>query len=121
MMRVRATGPAPLVPAWIGARNLPEPPSEEPMLHRRRDAWVFLRGRAGESAIGAGVTLLEAGRERVAGRDGGAGGGYAWAIFPETAHGVYTVEVRYPSGVTQTGTLLVDGVHHQVTLDEPAG
>lgn len=90
------------------------------MRHHRRDAWVFLRERAANSAAGARVTLVEARSERIAGRDGG-GGGYAWAIFPETAHGVYTVQVRYPSGARQSGALVVDGVQHQITLDEPAG
>jgi len=85
----------------------------------RRDAWVFLRGRTATSAVGARVELVEARKTRRAGPDGGSGGAYAWAIFPETAAGVYTVRVTYPSGVRQTAQITVNETTHAVTLDEP--
>jgi hypothetical protein len=86
----------------------------------RRDAWVFLRGRTVSSAVGATVQLAERHQSRRAGPDGGAGGPYAWAIFPETPHGTYTVHVTYPSGASQSARLVVDATRHTVTLDEPA-
>lgn len=88
---------------------------------QRRDAWVMLHGRDGESALNARVELVGQRGVRCAGPDGGSGSGYAWAVFPETPHGSYTVCVTYPSGATQTARLTVDGVTHMVTLDEPAG
>ena len=86
---------------------------------RRRDAWVMLKGRTEESARDALVELVEARVQRRAGPDGGAGGPYAWAIFPETSHGVYTVRVTYRSGALQTGRLVVGPSTHLVTLEEP--
>ena len=86
---------------------------------RRRDAWVILRGRSETSALDARVELVEARAERRAGADGSAGGPYAWAVFPETRDGVYTVRVTYPSGAQQHGRLVVDETAHSVTLDEP--
>ena len=85
----------------------------------RREAWVFLKGRSGSSAVGATVELVERHLSRRAGSDGGAGGPYAWVTFPETPHGAYTVRVSYPSGASQTARLVVDGVRHTITLDEP--
>lgn len=84
-----------------------------------RDAWVFLKGRTETSAIGASVELLGRRGVRRAGPDGGSGGGYAWAIFPGTPSGTYTVRVRYPSGLTASAALTVDAVRHTVTLAEP--
>jgi len=86
----------------------------------RRDAWVMLRECAVGSAVGARVVLVEARRALRAGARGTAGPGYAWAIFPETPYGTYTVHVTYPSGVRQTGHLTVDATVHLVTLTEPA-
>ena len=86
----------------------------------RRDAWVFLRARTGSSAVGAAVELVERRLTRRAGPEGGASGPYAWATFPETPHGTYTVRVSYPSGASQTARLVVDRVRHSITLDEPA-
>jgi hypothetical protein len=90
------------------------------MFQQRRDAWVFLKGRTVTSAVGARIELVEARKTRRAGPDGGSGGAYAWAVFPETAHGGYTVHVTYPSGVRQTAHLTVNVIAHAVTLDEPA-
>jgi hypothetical protein len=84
----------------------------------RRDAWVFLKGRTETSAIGASVELVGRRGVRQAGPDGGFGGGYAWAVFPDTPHGAYTVRVRYPSGVTASAALTVDAVRHMITLEE---
>jgi hypothetical protein len=88
------------------------------LARHRRDAWVFLRGRAGSSARGATVELAERGVTRRAGPDGGGGGPYVWAVFPETPHGEYTVRVTFPSGDQQTARLIVDAVRHSITLDE---
>jgi hypothetical protein len=87
---------------------------------RRRDAWVFLKGRTVSGANGATVELVERHLSRRAGQGGSAGGPYAWVTFPETPHGAYTVRVTYPSGAAQTARLIVDGRRHAVTLDEPA-
>ncbi|MGH2587205.1 MAG: hypothetical protein ACRDJE_20005 [Dehalococcoidia bacterium] len=87
---------------------------------KRRDAWVFLKGRDGRSPVGATVRLVERRVSRQAGLERNAGGAYAWTIFPETPHGAYTVLVTYPSGAEQTGRLVVDASAHSVTLDEPA-
>ena len=86
---------------------------------RRRDAWVMLKGRNDTSAQDAVVELVEAGKHGRAGADGGAGDRYAWVIFPETAHGVYTVCVTYRSGAQQTARLVVGPSTHLVTLEEP--
>jgi hypothetical protein len=86
----------------------------------RRDAWVFLKGRTETSARGATVEIVERRASRRAGDSQSAGGPYAWAVFPETPHGAYTVRVTYPSGAHQTARLVVDAVRHTVTLDEPA-
>lgn len=87
----------------------------------RRDAWVMLHGYRDDSAMGARVELVERKQQRVAGPDGGAGGGYAWAIFPVTPHGRYTVRVTYRSGTHQHASLTVDRVTHLITLEEPPG
>lgn len=89
------------------------------MFQRRRDAWVFLKGRSGTSAVGARVELVEVQKVRRAGPDGGSGGPYAWAVFPETADGAYTVRVTYPSGIQQTARLNVSETAQAITLDEP--
>ena len=86
---------------------------------RRRDAWVMLKGRTETSAQDALVELVEAGKRGRAAAGGGAGDRYAWVVFPETAHGVYTVRVTYPSGVRQTERLVVGPSTHLVTLEEP--
>ena len=86
---------------------------------RRRDAWVMLKGRSETSAQGALVELVEAGKHGRAGADGGTGDRYAWVVFAETAHGVYTVRVTYPSGAHQTGRLVVGPSTHLITLEEP--
>lgn len=70
--------------------------------------------------MGATVELVEARRTRRAGPDGGAGGRYAWARFPQTADGVYTVRVTYPSGQRQTARLVVSDAAQAITLDEAA-
>lgn len=88
------------------------------MFGRRRDAWVYLKGLTETSAIGAEVELVERHAHRRAGPDGGFGGGYAWAIFPETPDGTYTVRVTYPSGARQQGRLIVRGPTHLLRLDE---
>jgi hypothetical protein len=85
----------------------------------RREAWVFLKGRDAGSAFGATVELVERRDRRVAGPKG-AGGPYAWATFPETPYGVYTVRVTYPSGQEQRGRLVVDATSHSITLEQPA-
>ena len=85
----------------------------------RRDAWVFLKGRTETSARGASIELVERRVVRRAGDGQSAGGPYAWAIFPETPHGAYTVRVTYPSGAQQGARLVVDEVRHTITLDEP--
>lgn len=89
------------------------------MLARRREAWIFLKGRRTNSAYGATVELVERGTRGIAGPKG-AGGPYAWVTFPETPYGSYTVRITYRSGTTQTGRLVVDETHHAVTLEEPA-
>ena len=88
------------------------------MFRRRADAWVFLKGLTDTSALGARIELVERRTERRAGRDGGSGGGYAWAVFPETAHGVYTVRVTYASGARQSGRLVVSDAANSITLTE---
>ena len=61
---------------------------------RKREAWVFIKGDGETPPVGAAVELLERRQTRRAGPDGGSGGPYAWAIFPETPYGAYTVRVR---------------------------
>jgi len=90
------------------------------MAGNRRDAWIFLKGRTETSARGASVELVERHATRRAGEGQSAGGPYAWVTFPETPHGTYTVRVTYPSGAHQSAHLVVDGVRHTITLDEPA-
>ena len=75
-------------------------------------------GRSESSALGARVELLEARAQRAAGPKGGTGSPYAWAVFPGTRDGVYTVRVTYPSGARQSARLVVSDVTHSVTLDE---
>jgi hypothetical protein len=70
--------------------------------------------------VGARIELVGARMTRRAGADGGFGGPYAWAVFPMTPEGHYTVRVTYPSGVQQTARLTVDETRHTVTLEEPA-
>jgi len=89
------------------------------MLGRRREAWVFLKGRRADSAYGATVELVERRRRGVAGPMG-AGGPYVWVTFPETPFGDYLVRITYPSGAIQTGRLVVDQSSHAITLEEPA-
>ena len=86
---------------------------------RRRDAWVMLKGRTEMSAQDALVELVEAGKRGRAGAGGGAGDRYAWVVFPETAHGVYTVRVTYRSGAQQSGRLVAGPSTHLVRLEEP--
>lgn len=88
------------------------------MVARRREAWVFLKGRTATSAHGATVELVERRTRRLAGPHG-ASSPYAWTTFPETPFGAYTVRVTYPSGASQTARLHVDETSHTVTLDEP--
>lgn len=89
------------------------------MFRRRRDAWVILKGYSPTSARGAQVELVEARARRPADQDGGGADSYVWAVFPEIAHGSYTVRVMYPSGVQQTAQLLVSATAHAITLAEP--
>jgi hypothetical protein len=85
---------------------------------RRRDVWVFLKGRDGRSPHGAVVELADRASVRRAGLVGQSGP-YLWMVFQETPHGSYTVRVTYPSGAQQTAHLTVDQVVHTITLDEP--
>lgn len=89
------------------------------MFRRRRDAWVILKGCSPMSARGAQVELVEARARRPADQDGGGADSYVWAVFPEIAHGSYTVRVTYPSGLRQTAHLIVSRSAHAITLDEP--
>jgi hypothetical protein len=85
----------------------------------RREAWVFLKGHDTAGAFGATVELVERHERRIAGPQG-AGGPYVWVTFPETPYGAYTVRVTYPSGEQQQGRLVVDGIAHTITLEQPA-
>ena len=88
------------------------------MFRRRTDAWVMLKGLTDTSAVDARVELVERRVLRRAGADGGAGGGYAWAVFPATPHGSYTVRVTYPSGARQSGRLVIGHAANSITLEE---
>lgn len=79
--------------------------------------WVFLKGSGETPPTGAVVELVERRQARRAGPDGGSGGHYAWAIFPETPYGSYTVRVTHTDGRHQQARLTVDASANSVTLD----
>jgi hypothetical protein len=85
---------------------------------RKREAWVFIKGDGETPPVGAAVELLERRQTRRAGPDGGSGGPYAWAIFPETPYGAYTVRVTYADGRRAQTHLTVSASANSVTLDD---
>jgi hypothetical protein len=85
---------------------------------KKREAWVFVKGGGETPPSGVVVELVERRQTRRAGPDGGSGGPYAWAIFPETPFGAYTVRVIYPDGRRAQARLTIDAGSNSVTLDE---
>lgn len=87
---------------------------------KRVTLWVFARGRTAESARGAEVEVVEAGRRAQADQGEPAGGGYWWAEIPGVAAGEYTVRVRFPGGVIRERRVRVGDGQDQVRFDEDA-
>ncbi len=85
---------------------------------RKREAWVFVKGDENTPPTGAMVELVERRQTYRAGPNGGSGGPYAWAVFPETPYGAYTVRVTYPDGRRAQARLTVDAAANSVTVED---